>query len=348
MKEILGTFEEFEQFGRQMSGPCLFRGQSNALHKLLPGIGRPHPQYCPSLKLEKAIFRQFKNRARPYLESPHPASDWDWLVIAQHHGLKTRLLDWTTDWKVALYFAALPHDEMYRVPFSVFALRSPAITPHELLPKNPFSCRRDYYFQPPHLHGRIVAQSSYMSVHRNPQRAVTHQNLLQFSLYPSPENRRKCAQFLASSRATAAEIIPGLDGICRALIDEPRIAAQIELPYPQVKHDGEWRRIPASAVGTRVGATRPRMLRERRLSLMLDYVDVEHLVGIPCYLNGKLYGFLKYGNRAHTRLEILLANGSKTVTMLGTDRRFDELQLLRDHIETLMPSEPICIRRIGE
>ena len=128
MKEIIGSFEEFEKFVQGISVPCLFRGQANALYKLLPGIGRSHPQYCPTPELEKVIFRQFKNRARPFLTQPLPESDWDWLVIAQHHGLKTRLLDWTTDWRSALYFATLPHDEMYRVPFSVFVLKKPTFT----------------------------------------------------------------------------------------------------------------------------------------------------------------------------------------------------------------------------
>lgn len=287
---------------------------------------------------------QFKVRARPYLVPPLPTSDWDWLVIAQHHGLKTRLLDWTTDWKTALFFASLPHDEMDRVPFSVFVLPKPKITAYERLPGSPFRCRQDLYFQPPHLHNRVVAQSSYMSVHCKPQRAVRHHKLLQFSIYPYPEHRNKCAQFLASFRTTAAEIMPGLDGICRALVNEPRITAQIELPYPVPRPDVDWQPIPASAVGRRVGTIRTRMLQERKLSSILDYVDVKHLVGIPCYLKGRLFGFLKYGNPARTRFNFLQADGKRTVSVFGTDRRFDELELLREHIEALMPKEPIFIR----
>jgi len=89
---------------RRVTG--VYRGSSNAKNPLftsLDRLGGIHPPHTKA-DLEEHILRNYMRYSRPHLGSD-PINDWEQLVSAQHHGVPTRLLDWTYSPLVAAFFA---------------------------------------------------------------------------------------------------------------------------------------------------------------------------------------------------------------------------------------------------
>ncbi|MBA4388347.1 MAG: FRG domain-containing protein [Verrucomicrobia bacterium] len=86
--------------GRREGGlPIWYRGQSSPW-RLRPSLARKEH----GVAAEMTVIKRFKQNAHLLL-SPLPFDEWEWLYIMQHHGAPTRLLDWTENPLVALYFA---------------------------------------------------------------------------------------------------------------------------------------------------------------------------------------------------------------------------------------------------
>ncbi|MCJ7635527.1 FRG domain-containing protein [Candidatus Bathyarchaeota archaeon] len=84
------------------SSELWFRGQSKARYNLLPGLYRPTSAIFNYD--EDDLFERFKARGSAYADEKIK-SEWDWYYLSQHHGLPTRLLDWTENLLAAIYFS---------------------------------------------------------------------------------------------------------------------------------------------------------------------------------------------------------------------------------------------------
>jgi FRG domain len=90
----------------------VYRGSSNAamaLYTSLDRLGGMNPPHCKA-DLEEHILRNYIRYSRPHLGTD-PVNDWEQLVSAQHHGVPTRLLDWTYSPLIAAFFATRTIDD---------------------------------------------------------------------------------------------------------------------------------------------------------------------------------------------------------------------------------------------
>jgi hypothetical protein len=93
-----------EKYFAASRGHWVFRGHSDKNYRLVPSVGRAKHTSSSRLKYEESLFSIFQRESQGYLDFL-PTNEWEWLALAQHHGLPTRLLGWTYNPLVALYFA---------------------------------------------------------------------------------------------------------------------------------------------------------------------------------------------------------------------------------------------------
>jgi hypothetical protein len=116
--------------------------------------------------MDRELLEQWKSEAVALM--PHgpliPSSEIEWLAVAQHHGLPTRLLDWTRNPLVGVYFS-VEDGRLRELDSTLFALRGVAKLDSDLF-ANPWRCSGVRLWYPRNLVDRIGRQSSVFTLHQ--------------------------------------------------------------------------------------------------------------------------------------------------------------------------------------
>lgn len=152
------SFNEFHDVIDHKTSGVLYRGQSNGDWELIPKAGR-HPF---NRKNDKVTFDYFKRNAIPFLKNK-PNNNWDWLTVAQHYGVPTRLLDWTTNPMVAAFFAVADDNDS---DAAIFRFHHKEIVLSENI--DPFMFKKVAVYRPSAYSERVIRQKGYFTIHPDP------------------------------------------------------------------------------------------------------------------------------------------------------------------------------------
>ncbi|MFT3911492.1 MAG: FRG domain-containing protein [Ferruginibacter sp.] len=165
-KQIINSIQEYfefiEDFQQMDFKITLFRGQSTN-QPLLPSIARKNPSF-DSTDIEIEMLDNIKRRSALLIKQPM-RNDWEWLVMAQHYGLKTRLLDWTSNPLVALWFACSNEYKMDQKSYVYVLFAHNNALVDLLSDESPFTSTTTRVYRPLLNNERIIAQSGWFTSH---------------------------------------------------------------------------------------------------------------------------------------------------------------------------------------
>jgi len=221
VESIIETISEFFVFLRKYTDKTnknrIFRGAHSLEYELIPSIGRLKKKDEKKLNTgdEAEILDDFKKMAYPYIKD-YNFSELELLSFGRHHGLPTRLLDWTRNPLVALYFAVekpFPKNDKIEDEYSCIYIYESETFIESEEPFNPFTITSFKYYIPKYLDKRIIAQAGLFIVLDDPYTPWKQDGLKKVLIHK--KIRSDIKQILNRMGINASTLFPDLDGIAK-------------------------------------------------------------------------------------------------------------------------------------
>lgn len=195
----------------------LFRGQAQQ-GNLIPRIARADPT-INTTSLEKRMLGELRRMGEALLPVGG-MNEWGLLVLAQHHGMATRLLDWSENPLTGLWFACSSYE---KGDCFVYTLNAGTLLPKFDKDKGPFEQSRTRVVKPTLNNARIVAQYGWFTAHhysRTAGRFVALDKNSELKDYVGeiriPESARAdMLKSLDRHGISKRTLFPDLDGLCQ-------------------------------------------------------------------------------------------------------------------------------------
>lgn len=255
-------------------GTCLskswFRGHSQIYGQLTPSAFRDdYREFWMGGSNEASFTEHFKRQAPAYSDyTPENLDFLEWLFLMQHHGTPTRLLDWTENVLVALYFVVRDHhdkdgelwaiypDELNSKSIDSFGISLTNSKYVKYLASEPFHNNPDQLKEelkitknisgpvalfPPMRFQRMINQQSVFTIHPDPNDAATIPDLLEeekhLVRYLIPKGRKQgLLGDLNSIGIKENTLFPNLDSLSVSIKHEMKTVAYSP-PKPPKFHD---------------------------------------------------------------------------------------------------------------
>jgi type I restriction enzyme M protein len=204
------SFLDYITIVEKSSGSChMWRGVSKKEFKLIPKVARDWRLNTDLLRMiEDHLLENFKIRATPYLDF-YPKNDWEWLALGQHYGLSTRLLDWTRNPLIALYFACISDHEHDGIIYSSRSI-------NELDTSISFKSLKideDKKWSIDHFDRRLVSQDALFTISSNP--LIPYNKGLTLSIIIKASSKLKIIDMLTKLGIHEGTVFPGMEGVSK-------------------------------------------------------------------------------------------------------------------------------------